>query len=297
MPQKAPDETPNLHRDRAYLRHRGLAMKRRPYYVAKHWWQRSRMALDRTKPYSWSGVRVLAYHRVSEDDDELAVSPARFKRHMEALGNADVTVVDVDEALKHLNDRANGRYVCITFDDGYRDNLEHAAPVLERLGFPMRIYLATAVIDGEAQFDWYETQPAVLSWDEIRDMNNSELFSFGAQTRTHPVLPALTDDDAWEEIFGSKRDLEERLGSAITGFCYPGGLFRDRELEYVRRAGYVEGVTCEPGVNTDEQPRESWRRTMIDRRDTARDFIAKIAGSYDRPSALRTWLLGRRMDA
>jgi peptidoglycan/xylan/chitin deacetylase (PgdA/CDA1 family) len=297
MPRKAPDETSPVLRDRVYVSHRGLAIKSRSYYVAKHWWQRGRIALNRTTPYSWKGVRVLAYHRVSDDEDELAVSPARFTQHMQALADADVQVVDVEEALSHLDNNPNGRYVCITFDDGYRDNLEQAAPVLERLELPARIYLATWVIDGNARFDWYASQPPLLSWDEIRDMAETKLFSFGAQTRTHPILPRLSDEDAWDEIAGSKRDLEERLGGGVTGFCYPGGLFRDRELEYVRRAGYVEGVTCEPGVNTKEQPRESLRRTMIDRRDTASDFRAKISGLYDRPSALRAWVRSRRIHA
>jgi peptidoglycan/xylan/chitin deacetylase (PgdA/CDA1 family) len=297
MPQRAPDETPPVLRDRVYLTHRGLAIKSRPYYVAKHWWQRGRIALNRTTPFSWNGVRVLAYHRVSDDDDELAVSPARFKQHMEALAAADLTVVDVDEAMSRLDSNSNGRYVCITFDDGYRDNLEQAAPILDRLQLPARIYVATSVIEGDARFDWYSSQPPLLSWAEIRDMANSDLFSFGAQSRTHPILPKLSDEDAWEEIAGSKRDLEERLGGSVSGFCYPGGLFRDRELEYVRRAGYAVGLTCEPGVNTKEQPRESLLRTMIDRRDTAGDFQAKIAGLYDRPSALRAWVRDRRIHA
>jgi peptidoglycan/xylan/chitin deacetylase (PgdA/CDA1 family) len=282
---------------KSYVAHRGFAVKHRAYYVAKHWWQTGHIALNRRRisPYSWSGVRVLAYHRVSNDEDELAVSPTRFQAHMEALAAADVTVVDVGSAAQLLNEGANGRYVCLTFDDGYRDNLEHAVPVLERLQIPAEIYLATKVIDGDAQFDWYRQQPPLLSWDEIRDLARRPLFSFGAQTRTHPILPRLREDDAWEEVSGSKRDLEEQLDGPVTSFCYPGGLFRQREVELVRRAGYTVGFTCEPGVNTPAQPRMALLRTMIDRRDSARDFRAKIAGFYDGTSALRTWVRRRRL--
>ena len=276
---------------------RGLTIKPRPYYAAKHWWQRLRIARNRRRipAYGWTGVRLLGYHRVSDDNDELAVSPARFSAQMEALADADVTVVGLEEATELLNDGTHGRYACVTFDDGYRDNLEQAVPILERLQMPAQIYLATAVIDGGARFGWYREQPPLLTWDEVRDLARTELISFGAQSRTHPILTHLSDDEAWEEISGAKRDLEEQLKRSVTTFCYPGGLFRDREQDYVRRAGFAAGITCEPGVNTKDQPREALLRTMIDRRDSIGDFHAKLAGLYDQPSALRVWLRGRRI--
>lgn len=298
MPQKASEEEgPAVRRDRIYGGHRALAVKPRAYYFAKHWWQRGRIALSQrhTKPYEWSGIRILAYHRVADDNDELAVSPAQFTAHMEALAAADVEVVNIDEALGLLTEGMTERYVCVTFDDGYLDNLTNAVPVLERLDLPARIYLATAVTDGVAGFAWYAEQPPLLSWDEVRDLARTELFSFGAQTRTHPVLPRLADEEAWEEIAGSKLELEARLGESVSTFCYPGGIFQEREIEYVRKAGYVAGLTCEPGVNNASQPAETLFRTMIDRRDSASDFRAKIAGYYDLPSALRTWVRDRRL--
>jgi peptidoglycan/xylan/chitin deacetylase (PgdA/CDA1 family) len=277
--------------------HRGLDLKPRGYYAAKHLWQSARISFNRRRltPYQWSGVRVLAYHRVSDDQDELAVPIDRFEGHMRALAEADATVVDLDGALHLLNDGTVGRYVCLTFDDGYRDNLEHALPVLERFQIPAQIYLATAVIEGEARFDWYKEQPPLLSWDEVRDLARTPLISFGAQTRTHPILPRLDDASAWAEIEGSKLDLERQLDEPVTTFCYPGGLYGQREVELVERAGFALGLTCEPGVNTSEQGRASLLRTMIDRRDSLEDFRAKLAGLFDAPSALRTWVRRRRI--
>lgn len=278
---------------------RGLALKPRAYYVAKHLWQSARIAANRRRvtPFGWSGVRVLAYHRVSNDEDELAVPVERFAAHMETLAAADVEVVDVARAVELLDGDSDGRYVCLTFDDGYRDNLEHAYPVLERLRLPAQIYLATSVIDGAARFEWYRDQPPLLSWGEIRELARTSLISFGAQSRTHPVLPRLDDSAAWDEISGSKADLERELDKPVTTFCYPGGLYGRREVDLVERAGYVVGLTCEPGVNTPEQPRSSLLRTMIDRRDSEGDFHAKIAGLFDQPSALRTWVRRRRATA
>src|SRR5262249_53579652 len=58
------------------------------------------------------------YHRVSDDDDVFAVTPAAFRAQMETLRESGVTVVPLSDALGLLERQVDGRYVCITFDDG-----------------------------------------------------------------------------------------------------------------------------------------------------------------------------------
>ena len=61
------------------------------------------------------------------------------------------TPIRLDAALELLRGGAvHGRYVCVTFDDGYRDNLLAAAPVLSEYGIPATIYLPSRIIDGDA---------------------------------------------------------------------------------------------------------------------------------------------------
>jgi peptidoglycan/xylan/chitin deacetylase (PgdA/CDA1 family) len=97
---------------------------------------------------------IITYHGIRED-----ASPARswlllpvseFARQMEFL-HAHYDVLPIDDALATP---ANGRpRACITFDDGYRNNLELALPVLERLRLPATIYLPTAFI-GSSHVLW-----------------------------------------------------------------------------------------------------------------------------------------------
>ncbi len=206
---------------------------------------------------------------------------------MEAALASGAKPIRLEFALDLLRDGIDGRYFCVTFDDGYHDNLVHAVPVLRELGIPATIFLPSGVIDGNVTYHWYKESPRPLTWAEVAELLEDGVVDFQAQTRTHPRLPRLTDAEAWDEIAGSKRDIEAHVPYKITILCYPAGLYGDREIKLLREAGYRAGVTCDPGTNTGETPPETLRRTMIYRRDSRADFEVKMGGLFDRPPVFR----------
>jgi peptidoglycan/xylan/chitin deacetylase (PgdA/CDA1 family) len=236
------------------------------------------------------GLRILFYHRVAADGDELAVRPERFRAQLEYLARAGYRVVDVLE-LADLLDAGElpPKTVGLNFDDAFLDVAEQALPVLEELGFRATVFVATGVTDGRSSFAWYEgAQPPVLSWEQILDLDAAGTLRFEAHTVSHPNLLALDDDDAEREIFESKRELEARLGREVTAFSYPAGLFSERERRLVAAAGYRVAVGCEPGVNLPQTDRHALRRRQIDARDRLLDFRAKVTGGHDTPLPFRS---------
>jgi peptidoglycan/xylan/chitin deacetylase (PgdA/CDA1 family) len=245
-----------------------------------------------------SGIRILFYHRVSPEPDELAVTPERFAAQMAALERAGLAAVGVPAVAAALDEDADpSRVIGLSFDDGYEDVAEHALPVLERHGFAATVYVATGVTDGRARFSWYREQPPLMSWETIRELDRGGVLGFEAHTVTHPNLVQLADADARREIAASKAELEERLGRAVDSFCYPAGLFGERERALVAEAGFASAVSCEPGANTAATDRLALRRRQIDRRDTLLDFRAKVAGGHDTPPRLRAAYRRRRYGA
>lgn len=233
------------------------------------------------------GVRILFYHRVSDDRDELAVSRSNFNAQMEELARQHYEVLDVRAAASAAVAGTERRIVGLSFDDGYVDVAEHGLPVLERLGFRATIFVATGVVARTARFAWYGGQgPRVLDWPTIRDLDSS-VVDFEAHSVTHPNLVALDEAAAEHEVKESKQQLEEQLDRPVTTFSYPAGLFGSRERELVRRAGYEFAVSCEPGVNDPGTDRFALRRRQIDARDSLFDFRAKIGGGHDTPPPLR----------
>jgi peptidoglycan/xylan/chitin deacetylase (PgdA/CDA1 family) len=235
-----------------------------------------------------SGLRILFYHRVSDDRDALAVSPRRFREQMEFLAAAGYSVVDAVEAAGLLvAGDVPAKTVGLNFDDGYLDVLENAGPVLERHGFRATVFVPTGVIDGTAGFSWYERQPPLLSWEQIVELDRAGTFRFEAHSVTHPNLRMLDEETARAEIAGSKLTLEAHLGRPVQAFCYPAGLFGERERRLVAEAGFAIGVSCEPGTNLPGADLLALSRRQVDARDSLLDFRAKVGGGHDEPLPFR----------
>lgn len=101
----------------------------------------------------------------------------------------------------------------------------------------------------------------------------------GAHTRSHPILASLSDEAAWAEMEGSKRDLEHILGEAVTLFAYPNGRpsrdYLAKHAEMARKIGFVAAVSTAPGVSTsDTPPYQLPRFTPWDRQSTR--FAARM---------------------
>jgi peptidoglycan/xylan/chitin deacetylase (PgdA/CDA1 family) len=273
------------------LNDRNLSLAPSAFYAAKATVTRGRSLawLAATRGRSGgTGVRILFYHRVSDDRDELAVAPQRFREQMAWLARHGLTGRDVASVAASLRGgEAPTGVIGLSFDDGYRDVVENALPVLEEHGFSATAFISTGVTDGRARLSWYERQPPLINWDEIPGLDAVGALRFESHTVTHANLLALDDAAARAEIVDGKRHLEERLGRPSEVFCYPAGLFGPREQALVREAGFLAATSCEPGTNTPATDPYALRRRQIDARDGLLDFRAKVGGGHDSPPPLR----------
>jgi peptidoglycan/xylan/chitin deacetylase (PgdA/CDA1 family) len=94
------------------------------------------------------------YHRISDEPDYLglAVAPAVFAQHLEVLRRR-ARVVPLAALVARLGDPAplDTDAVAITFDDGYRDNLDCALPVLSAHGLPATVFVSIGFVDGSSR--------------------------------------------------------------------------------------------------------------------------------------------------
>jgi peptidoglycan/xylan/chitin deacetylase (PgdA/CDA1 family) len=116
---------------------------------------------------------ILMYHRVAvaqHDPWGLAVHPERFEEQIAYLKHHR-TPMSMDELVDRLLSKTlPANAVAITFDDGYRDNLVNAKPVLARHSVPATLFLATGFINQNTPFWWDELATMILaSTQAIRD--------------------------------------------------------------------------------------------------------------------------------
>jgi peptidoglycan/xylan/chitin deacetylase (PgdA/CDA1 family) len=100
---------------------------------------------------------ILSYHRVNDEKDPFfpSLPSAVFERHMAYLASS-YRVLTVEELVERIHRGTVPRNaLAITFDDGYRDNLTHAAPILARHGLPATVFLATGFI-GTSEAPWFD---------------------------------------------------------------------------------------------------------------------------------------------
>jgi peptidoglycan/xylan/chitin deacetylase (PgdA/CDA1 family) len=192
-------------------------------------------------------VPILMYHRVGSVaarepaiTDALTVSPRVFSEQMSWIHRAGFHAITQEQLFAALEygHRLPARPIMITFDDGYRDVLWNAAPVLHRLHMHATAYIITDRVSGP--------DPSFLTWDELR-MLEARGIAIGSHTVHHLDLTLMPPAEAYQELVASRRALERHLGHPVWWFAYPSGRENPEVVELVRRAGYRLAMTTMRG--------------------------------------------------
>ena len=92
----------------------------------------------------------------------LEITPDFLDRTLSLIRAEGYDLVSLDEALARLSAPRPGRFfVALTFDDGYRDNVEHAWPVLAKHGAPWTLFITPGFADRTARLWWLELEEAL----------------------------------------------------------------------------------------------------------------------------------------
>jgi peptidoglycan/xylan/chitin deacetylase (PgdA/CDA1 family) len=92
----------------------------------------------------------------------LEVSPQFLDDVIRELRRSDIDIVTLDEAHRRLNEQDfRRRFVCLTFDDGYRDNARYALPILQKYEAPFTIYIPTSFPDRAGELWWLTLEAAI----------------------------------------------------------------------------------------------------------------------------------------
>ena len=239
----------------------------------------------RDAAHAWvtRALPILMYHRIASDGPSglapYRVSRDRFERQLAYLrrhGYRTISLAQWHDARHRRDGIVDDRVVLLTFDDGYRDFLTDAWPLLRAFGFGATLFVATDWVGGRAEWDRSFGEPAeLLGWDELRCLAAAGV-EIGAHSRSHPWLTRLPADRIVAEGLESRQRLESELGRPVTFMAYPYG---DENL-LVRRAmagcGYAAALSTRPGLTRLADNPMSMPRQLIAGDDDLDAFVAKL---------------------
>jgi len=229
-----------------------------------------------------NGISILLYHSVGKVDprDSLGIrmDEGKFFEQMRVLKESDCKVLIPGEAVSLI---AEGREifqkaVVITFDDGYRDNITVAAPILERFGFLATFFVTTGYIGT------LKTSPK-REWQRWECMEAADLceladrgHDIGSHAVTHVDLTLLDKVSRRRELKESKEELESLINRRVNFFSYPYGHFDDDLARFVKEEGYSAAYTIISGLNGRGEDLYRLKRIEVLNSDTIEDFKEKM---------------------
>jgi len=177
---------------------------------------------------------------------------------------------DIVEALSQ-NKPILRKTIAISFDDGFEDIYENAFSILKYYHFPATIFMASSFIGTKGY----------LTLGQLKEMQKYGI-DVASHTRTHFYLPEANQEELRKEIFGSKVDLENKLGTVINLFCYPAGGRNVAIMGLVKNAGYMGAcVSNKAGPINKSNLFEIRRIKMGEDSDSPFIMWAKLSGFYN----------------
>lgn len=177
---------------------------------------------------STNWIRFPYYHHVFDDERR------DFERQLNYLRNfGEFISIDDVCSLVEGKEPLDGRYFCVSFDDGYRCLYNNMLPITAAMNVPIIIYLPT-IYTGLCETNEEDlvlikdNLPgnskllSFLSWEQCREMLDHQI-SFGSHTKTHANLAGLSPVEIEKELLESKLVIEEKLQRECTHFGCPWG--------------------------------------------------------------------------
>ncbi len=248
-------------------------------------------------------VTILVYHKLPPDIADRHFAALRRKYNIISLAEYMAYRADAGRQLPP-------KPLIVTFDDGHQGNYA-LKPVLEKHGIRVTLFLCSGLVGTKRHF-WFETemsnslrqglkrvadkqrlevlaalgfsetaeQPTrqALSASEIEEMK--PVVDFQSHTVYHPLLPQCSEPRAFDEIFDSKMQLEDKLGLSIYALAYPNGDYSAREMAAAEKSGYQCALTLDNGFNSRTTPAFQLKRICISDDAGLDELIVKASGLW-----------------
>lgn len=229
-------------------------------------------------------IPILMYHQIGVPAAKgtpyrgLTVHQRDFRRQMRWLQRLGYQGLSMARLMPYLQGQKTGRVVGITFDDGYQNVLDNTLEVLAECGFSATNYIVTRLLGGTNIWDADEGVPS----SKLMDAQGLRQWvaaghELGSHTLSHAALTRVSPEQARDEIYASRSQLEQLTGQAVQAFCYPYGKLNPSVVDLVRAAGYQNATTTQRGLARPDDDLLLLPRVAVMRSTNIISFMLKCA--------------------
>ncbi|MBM3607766.1 MAG: polysaccharide deacetylase, partial [Alphaproteobacteria bacterium] len=199
----------------------------------------------------------------------LEITPEFLGLTIETLRAEGFEIVTLDEALQRLGQTSAKPFAVLTFDDGYRDNLQFALPVLRAQAAPFTLYVTSGFADADARLWWLELEEAIRALGQFEFAIAGVNHSFSARSAQEKL-------DSFNRLYWNLRTLpEEEMLIAIAYLAQKAGvdglsLTRDLCMRWDEIGEMAHDRLCTIGAHTLTHPMLGRRRMEFARDEMAR---------------------------
>ena len=231
-------------------------------------------------------IPILMYHSIASMPKgtvmrSLHVPPKLFKLQMWLLKFFGFKGLSMGELQPYLEGKKTGKVVGITFDDGFKNNLD-VLPILQKFNFSATCYIISQNIGGINYWDLDKGIPKnpLMDENEVKQWIDGGM-EIGSHTQNHVRLADIDIELATQEITQSKLDIEQQFNLSVEHFCYPYGSYNKEIVAITKKAGYNTTTTVNRGRAKSGDNLFTLPRVPITHRTFAHLFLMKILSKYE----------------
>ena len=192
---------------------------------------------------SEKGIIALMYHRFEENKyPSTNIRINDFIKHIELMKNSNIEFID-EKTLKEIilkKKNYSEKKILLTIDDAFLSFYKNAWPILQKEKIPFILFVNTREINNR--------HPNYMSWDQIREIQKSNLGIIGGHSFSHEYLAFATEDEIIKDINKSIEDYKRELNFNPEIFSYPFGEYSLEVKNIVKKLSYVMAFGQHSGV-------------------------------------------------
>ena len=172
------------------------------------------------------GILSLMYHRFNENKyPSTNIKMEIFKDQMSIIRDLGYEYYKPKFFEEEFNKPKEKKKILITIDDGFKSFYNEAWPYLKKNKIPFILFVSTEPVG----------KHGYMTWDEIKEIDNSEIGTIGHHSHTHEYLIDMSEEDFVNDIETASKIFEKKLGYVPSIFSYPFGEYSLYMKNYISK--------------------------------------------------------------